>query len=157
MKYILEKFICKIKGYELVMFNLDKKVIPLLYVRNPKRPIIAMKSLWGILIDNLFFKLDNEEKTTTLWHERYHQKATTGIKLCFWLPLRKIFIKCDRKYTIIQLEEFDADKYAMKKTNKVSILKTLKKLKLFEKEKLIKSNLKNHPSIEERINRINSH
>jgi len=155
MSFLIEKLVCRIKKYSLREFKLsDAKTIPLLLVPNPKKPMVAMKSLFGILIDDLFFKLDRREKLSTIWHEKYHQKTTTGIKLFFWLPLRKLFVKRDKKYTIIQLEEFDADRFAVKKTDKSSVLKALRKLMIFENKGWIKSNLKNHPSLQDRIKRI---
>ena len=155
MSFLIEKLVFIIKKYSLREFKLsDAKTIPLLLVPNPKKPMVAMKSLFGILIDDLFFKLDRREKLSTIWHEKYHQKTTTGIKLFFWLPLRKLFVKRDKKYTIIQLEEFDADRFAVKKTDKSSVLKALRKLMIFENKGWIKSNLKNHPSLQDRIKRI---
>ena len=157
MKFLIPKIVCKIKGYELKKFVLNnRKIFPLIYVKKPKKPIVAFKKFYGILIDDLFFKLNKYEQQSAIWHEIYHTKSTTGIKLFFWLPLLKIFNKEKRKYNFYQLEEFSADEYSLKKTNKKSVLGLLHKLKDMENKGVIKTNLKNHPTIKNRIINIQS-
>ena len=157
MKFIIPNLVCKIKGYELHKFKLNTgKIFPLIYVKKPKKPIVAFKKMYGILIDDLFFKLNNDEQQSAVWHEIYHTKSTTGIKLFFWLPLKKMFIKRWKQYNLNQLEEFDADRHALIKTDLNSVLGLLNKLSGFERKGLIKSNLKNHPSIKDRILNIKS-
>lgn len=157
MKFIIPKIVCNFNGYELVKFKLNnRKNFPLIYVKKPKKPIVAFKKFYGILIDDLFYRLSKEEQMSAVWHEIYHTKSSTGIKLFFWLPLKRIFNKEKRRYNVSQLEEFDADRYASIKTSSVSVLGLLNKLNSFEKQGLIKSNLKNHPSIRDRILNIKS-
>lgn len=152
MKFLIPSLVCKIKGYKLIKFRLNNgKTFPLIYVKHPKKPLVAFKKPYGILIDDLFFKLKDKEQQSSVWHEIYHTKATTGIKLFFWLPLVRLFNKNKRKYNLDQLEEFDADKYSLYKTDSSSILGLLYKLLDFENKGLIKSNLKNHPTIKNRI------
>ena len=141
MKFLIPNLVCKIKGYELRKFKLNNgKMFPLFYVRKPKKPLIAFKTVFGILIDDLFYKLKEDMQQSSVWHEIYHTKATTGVKLFFWLPLKKLFNKKKRKYNLDQLEEFDADEYALRKTDKKSVLKLLHKLEQMENEGLIKTN-----------------
>ena len=123
MKFLIPSLVCKIKGYELRKFKLNNgKMFPLLYVRKPKESLIALKTVFGILIGDLFYELKENMQQSSVWHEIYHTKATTGIKLFFWLPLQKLFNKKKRKYNLDQLEEFNADEFALKKTDKKSIL-----------------------------------
>jgi len=157
MRFLISRLICRLKNYKLVIFKLNnEKIYPLIYIKKPKKPILAFKKFYGILIDNLFFKLNKKEQQSAVWHEIYHTKSTTSIKLFFWLPLIKFFNKEKQKYNLYQLEEFSADKYALKKTDKKSVLGLLRKLKDMENKGLIKTNLKNHPTIKDRIINIQS-
>jgi hypothetical protein len=157
---ILERFItlkyCKIKNYKSIAFRLTKDLVEILiFIEKPKNPIIALKTLWGIKIDRYFYDFNYNEQRATIWHEKYHQRLTTDLKLFFWLPLRWVFNKENRKYTLFQLEEFDADRFASRKIDKKYILDILQKIKELEEKGIIKSSPR-HPPIEERIKRIQS-
>ena len=157
MRYLIPRLVCRLKNYKLIKFKLDNgKIFPLIYIKKPKKPILAFKKFYGILIDNLFFKLNKKEQQSAVWHEIYHTKSSTGIKLFFWLPLKRVFNKEKRKYNLYQLEEFSADEYTLRKTDRKSVLGLLHKLEQMEDKRLIRTNLKNHPSIKDRILNIKS-
>jgi hypothetical protein len=156
VKYFFHRLLSKRLKYELKLFKLSKSnIVPLFLVRKPKKNFIASKTFYGIKIDRLFYKLQNGKKPA-IWHEKYHQRMLTNIKLFTWLPIKRILYKKDRKFSIFKLEEFDADKFALRKTEKESTLVMLQKIQEMENQGLVKSNLKDHPTIKERIARIQS-
>lgn len=146
------------KSYEIIVFNLNKKVIKLKFMKNPKEKFIAKADSSGVFglgnisVDNLFFdEFSKKEQDAIIYHElwHYHNNLKFEIKILFskrfW-----IFFLYNR---LSKLQEIEADKYSSK-VNKKSMLNVLIKIKELVERENLPYNLKNHPSIEERIKRI---
>lgn len=110
------------------------------------------KVIWNdkIVINDLFLRnLNKEEQIAILYHEEYHKKFIAFLKQ-IWYLIRYFFNLRKTKWQ----EEFDADKYSAKKVGKNNVLSFLKKAKKDYEKNIVKYNPKTHPSIEERIKRI---
>ncbi len=134
------------------------EIIKVNYLRNQKKKFVAKApspNFWGIRrtsIDELFFEFTYREQISIMYHELWHYHNNSKFEIKYrtnrlWLWLFFFINK-----PILHAQEFNADLYALKMTNKKDTLSMLKKL-----EKMIKAGIlppsheKTHPSIEERI------
>ena len=125
-------------------FNLTKdKKIKLHF----KGPFIANGNCFNIQIDEYFDRFTIDEQTSIIWHEYYHHTLFWGRLI---LMLKGFF----NKYNAKKLEEFEADKYSAINNGKLNLLKALKRIEYLDKQEIVKTDLKNHPPIKERIKRI---
>jgi Zn-dependent protease with chaperone function len=146
----------------IIKFKLpDGEIIPLSFYKG--RKFIAKVAPFGgnIKIGELFYKFSKSEKTAVIYHEIGHKKNNIKIEfslllsrrffLFFWDMLKGcLFLGSD----IAKLQEIEADKYSAVEFSKKSTLSSLIKIKKMQDKGEIPIDLKNHPSIEERIKRI---
>lgn len=126
--------------------------------QNPKKQFVAKASQLGILklgcisVDNLFLDLPEDEQEAIILHEYWHYK--NNLKFEISLLLSGNFWVLFRQNKLSQLQEFEADSFAVSKIGKMKVISLLGKLDKLEKDGKVKYNYKTHPSIKERIEKI---
>lgn len=134
------------------------KMLKIRLIKKPKKNFIAKSSQFGmfnlgfISVDNLFSSFSKDEQKAILFHEYWHYK--NNLKFEIKILFSKNFWIFFLNNKLSKLQEFEADKYAVSKTNKNLVIICLRKIKKFEDDGKIQCNYKNHPSIKERIENI---
>ena len=109
------------------------------------------RSVYGkIFLDKTFFEYHTteQEQLAALYHEEYHQNHSTTTNKFFNTIRLLSFKKANWE------EEFSADRYAAINTNKKAVISFLNKAKQLYADHSITYDPKSHPTVEERIKRI---
>jgi hypothetical protein len=145
---------------EILNFKLPSgEIIKIQRIRNNRGnfvarcpPFFILFNIGNIQIGNLFFEFSRREQIAIIYHELWHKN--NNFKYTYKTLIKKPWLIFYIKPLLDDLE-FNADLYALKMTNKKSIVGVLIKLKkMIEKGIIYSSHEKTHPSIDERIKRI---
>lgn len=134
------------------------EAIKIKYLQNKKKKFVARApslnfySLRKILIDELFFKFPYNEQVSIMYHELWHYNENWKFELYYRTKKPWLWLCFFINKPIQHAQEFNADLYALKMTNKKDTLAMLKRLEGMIKEGILpKSHEKTHPPIKERI------
>jgi len=111
----------------------------------------AKSALGGIIVNDLFFKTyTKEERVALLYHEMYHLSRRNCVlqipRILRYLSIKKANYE----------EEYTADRHAAKMAGMGHVIGLLKKSQQLYDKGLVKYNPKTHPTIDERIARLNN-
>lgn len=120
------------------VINLDGTEFHIIRLNTPPN-FIAECRILGIHIGPLYETFNDEIKKIILYHELAHYASNINSIL---------------KSFSIKKSEYHADYWVAKRTSPQKVIKMLEELQSLENNEIIESNLKTHPSLQDRIDHI---
>ena len=146
-KYKIEKRTFELSKLEIVKLVFYKdKILPV-----ARSSPLGYFNLGTIQIDALFYKFTKSEQKSIIYHEFWHYKNNLSFMFKFEIMNPKFLFS---KKAVSYQQEFEADKFAVERNGKTPTLAMLLRLQKWVKKGIIPEDSERHPSLKERIKRV---